>query len=228
MGFSQRYERNKISISDEEQIILKNSRVLVLGCGGLGGYIIEYLARIGVGHITAVDGDEFCASNLNRQLYAKQDNIGLSKAFEAQKRVAEINDDVEVTAVHAMFTPENADDLVAGQNVVVDALDNAEAKLLAAKTAGVWGVPFVHGAISGWCARVYTVMPGDTTMEMFCNGSAGGTEKTQGNLPFTAAYCAALEGAEVVKLLLKRGQTAAGRIVEADLYAQTFDVIEML
>ena len=66
-----RYDRNYPAISEEEQEKLKNSRIFVAGCGGLGGYILEFLIRIGVGNIIACDGDSFCESNLNRQLLSK-------------------------------------------------------------------------------------------------------------------------------------------------------------
>ena len=66
----ERYSRNLPAVSEEEQAVLARRRVLVAGCGGLGGYLIEYLARMGVGEITAVDGDLFEPSNLNRQLLA--------------------------------------------------------------------------------------------------------------------------------------------------------------
>ena len=70
-----RYERNKNLINEDEQNILKNSKVCVVGCGGLGGYIIEMLGRLGVGNITAIDGDVFDESNLNRQILSEVDFI---------------------------------------------------------------------------------------------------------------------------------------------------------
>ena len=75
-----RYERNFPAITEAEQEKLKNSRVFVAGCGGLGGYILEFLVRIGIGHITACDGDVFAPSNLNRQLLSTVPLLGVSKA----------------------------------------------------------------------------------------------------------------------------------------------------
>ena len=227
MLFPDRYLRNADSVTAEEQEILKNASVLVAGCGGLGGYVIELLARVGVGNITGVDGDVFQPSNLNRQLFSKESNIGAFKAEEAMVRIAEINSEVNFTAVCGMLTEENADKLLSGKSVAVDALDNAEARLILARAAGKAGIPMVHGAISGWHTRVYTVMPGDNLLETLFSGGGTGTEKISGNLPFTAALCASQQAAETVKLILGKGNTSAGRIIETDLLDMTFEEIDL-
>ena len=82
-----RYLRNKNLISHEEQVKLSQMKVAVLGCGGLGGYVIEMLARLGVGKLILVDFDTFDESNLNRQLISTEKNLGSSKVEEAIKRI---------------------------------------------------------------------------------------------------------------------------------------------
>ena len=101
-----RYLRNGI-LEDEEQEILKSKKVAVIGCGGLGGYVVEMLARLGVGHLVLCDGDRFDETNLNRQLLAKEDNLGISKVLEAAKRVLEINSHVRMTVHDEKFTDGN-------------------------------------------------------------------------------------------------------------------------
>ncbi len=108
----ERYSRNIPSVSAEEQAALARRRVLVAGCGGLGGYLIEYLARMGVGEITAVDGDMFEPSNLNRQLLSTQALLGTGKALAARERVRAVNPAVAVRAVEAFLDGENAGGLV--------------------------------------------------------------------------------------------------------------------
>ncbi|NLG41191.1 MAG: HesA/MoeB/ThiF family protein, partial [Chloroflexi bacterium] len=81
-----RYLRNHDAISEAEQAILAQKRVLVVGCGGLGGYVIECLARIGVGYLRVVDGDVFDETNLNRQLLSSNMNLGRPKTLAAQQR----------------------------------------------------------------------------------------------------------------------------------------------
>lgn len=226
MMIPERYDRNRSSLSEAQQRKLAASSVLVLGCGGVGGYVIEYLARIGVGHITAADGDVFQPSNLNRQLLSTETNLGENKAAAGKARVRAINSTVDYKAFERMVTEENAEDLMRGKNAVVDCLDSPRAKLICARAAQAAGVPFVHGAIAGWSVRVHTVLPGDRTMEWLC-ASSGGVEALTGNLPFTAAACAALVAAEAVKLLLGIGEHSAGRLIEADLLTMRFDEIEL-
>ena len=88
MNLDERYARNMNMLSLEENLTIQKSCVAVKGCGGLGGGIIEMLARLSVGEIIAVDGDVFEASNLNRQLLSHSENIGEKKAVEAKKRIA--------------------------------------------------------------------------------------------------------------------------------------------
>ncbi len=221
-----RYERNSSALTPEQQRRLAEASVLVLGCGGLGGYVIEYLARIGVGHITAVDGDAFQESNLNRQLLSTEGNLGESKTAAALSRVRAVNSEVELTPLAVMAEGGNIDGLVRGQDIVIDCLDNPEGKLLCARAAQNAGVPFVHGAIAGWSLRVHSVLPGDEIMELLC-ASGGGMEKLLGNLSFTAAACASLEAAEAVKLLLGIGEHTGGRLIEADLLTMRFDEVEL-
>lgn len=225
MELTQRYERNRSTISPAEQERLRAAHVLVLGCGGLGGYVIEFLSRIGVGHLRVVDGDVFCPSNLNRQLFSTEQNLGVNKARVAAERVHAINSGVAVEAVEAFADETNLPALLEGQDLVVDALDTAPARLLAARLAGEKGIPMVHGAICGWSARVHTLLPGDEIMEFLCGG--GSAMYAAGNLPFTASLCASIEAAEAVKLLLHRGTAADKRLIEIDLHALTFDRIEL-
>ena len=99
-----RYERNLPALTEAECALLRRKRVLVVGCGGLGGHIIDQLSRIGIGTIRAVDGDVLEASNLNRQLLSKVDLLGVSKAKAAADHIARVNPDVDVEAVPAFLT----------------------------------------------------------------------------------------------------------------------------
>ena len=112
MGLTGRYDRNSGSLTEAQQRKLARSSVLVLGCGGVGGYVIEYLARIGVGRIAAADGDVFRPSNLNRQRLSTEGNLGMNKALAGRERVRAINSAVDYEAVDCMVTEENAAELM--------------------------------------------------------------------------------------------------------------------
>jgi molybdopterin/thiamine biosynthesis adenylyltransferase len=222
-----RYQRNRNAISVEEQLTLFRSRVAVIGCGGLGGYVIEQLARLGVGAIVAIDPDHFEEHNLNRQLLATPGALGQPKVAAAAERVAEINPAVTLLAKHTAYEPKNGDTLLAGVNVVVDALDSIPTRLALAKTCANLGVPLIHGAIAGWYGQVTTQFPGDTMIEsMYSRWTEGkGAESQLGNPAFTPAVIASIETAEVCKVLLRVGNTLRSRKLVVNLLDMSFDEI---
>ena len=214
----ERYLRNHNAISEGEQAILATKRVLVVGCGGLGGMVIECLARIGVGHLRVVDGDVFEESNLNRQLLSSTMNLGRPKVLAAQQRVMAVNPLVEVDAVQADLGAENAMELLAGCNVAVDCLDNIPARLLLQQAAKTAGVPLVHGSVAGWLGRICVIQPGQDLLSLLYPNpdEAQGEEQQMGTLSFTAALTASWQAAETVKLLLGK-PGLQGEILEVDL-----------
>ncbi|NMR95787.1 HesA/MoeB/ThiF family protein, partial [Vibrio parahaemolyticus] len=100
----ERYLRNMQMLSMEENESLSKYKGCVIGCGGLGGYIIELLARLGIGTISAVDGETFEETNLNRQLFSTMNNLGQNKALAAKLRVNEINPLVKVNSISTNIT----------------------------------------------------------------------------------------------------------------------------
>lgn len=129
---------------------LKNSHVIVFGCGGVGGNVIEALARSFVGKITVVDNDTVSLSNLNRQLLATYDTVGKSKVDVAKDRILSINPQCEVTALNMFFLPENATEIDFTQyDYIVDAIDTVSAKLELAKISQNLGVPMISSMGTG-------------------------------------------------------------------------------
>jgi len=223
-----RYIKNQNMLTSEENHQLQFFRVAVAGCGGLGGYIIEMLARLGIGHITAIDGDIFDTSNLNRQLLSHPGNLGKSKADEAKHRVEIINPDISLKAVSIFLTKENAADILAGHDVICDALDNIKSKLMLQSTAEDLNIPLVHAAIAGWYAQVCTIMPGDRTLESIYEGNPGQDEvNDSGNPSFTPALAAALEVAEVLKILLAKEGILRNKLLTIDTLKQDFNILEI-
>ena len=139
-----RYARNRRSLTTDEIARLHDARVLVAGCGGLGGHVIECLARTGVGAIVAIDCDAFEETNLNRQLLATEDTLGTSKAHAARERIARVNPDVTIIDKTIALDEGNVSDLIAGADCVIDALDNAHARFLLARAANETGIPVVY------------------------------------------------------------------------------------
>lgn len=216
----ERYIRNLGALTEAECSLLRKKTVLVAGCGGLGGYLIEMLLRLGVGEIRAADGDCFEASNLNRQLLSAPALLGRSKAETAAERAAAVNPEVRFAAVPEFVTEANADELVRGCDAVLDALDNIASRRLLANACAEAGIPLIHGAICGWNAQAAVVLPGDDMMDRIYPESAA--LKSKASLSFTPPFCAALQTALCVRLLTGRG-VEAGKLYIADLLDMEMD-----
>lgn len=224
-----RYQRNRQAISVEQQLKLFQSRVAVIGCGGLGGYVIEELARLGVGTIIAIDPDVFEEHNLNRQLLSSPATLGRAKVEAAAARVAEINPAVTLVTMQVAYSPENGRELLNGAQVIVDALDSIQTRLALAKTCTDLGIPMVHGAIGGWYGQTTTQFPGDDTVQklyrLWVEGK--GVEQKLGNPSFTPALVASIEVAEVCKILLGVGEPLHHRKLSINLLEVVFASIDM-
>ena len=221
-----RYRRNRETVSIEEQLRLFRSRAVVIGCGGLGGYLIEELARLGVGTLVMIDPDVFEEHNLNRQLFSSPAVLGKAKVECAIQRVLEINPAVTAIGHRVAFAAENASRLLGGADVVADALDNVLVRRQLAKACRELRMPLVHGAIAGWYGQVATQLP-DGDLSPFLNGSpeGKGIEKTLGNPSFTPAVVASLEAAEVCKVLLGKGGLLSKRVLFLNLLEMEMDQI---
>lgn len=219
-----RYERNIPALTEEECLALQNKRALIVGCGGLGGHVIDMLARIGVGSLRVVDGDVFEPSNLNRQLLSEVPLLGVKKAQAAADRIARVNPQIQVEAVEEFLTEVNVLDLITGCDVVLDALDNIHARKLLAEACTKAGIPYVYGAISGWVAQAAVSMPGDGLIDMLFPEEIEIRDKSV--LSFTPALCAAMQTSLCVKLLTGR-PVAAGTIYYFDFLNQEFETIPM-
>ena len=220
-----RYERNIPALTEEECLALQSKRVLVVGCGGLGGHIIDMLARIGVGSLRVVDGDVFEPSNLNRQLLSEVPLLGIKKAKAAADRIARVNPQVHVEAVEEYLTEANVWGLISGCDVVLDALDNIPTRKLLAEACAKAGIPYVYGAIAGWVAQAAVSMPGDGLIEMLFPEEIEIRDKSV--LSFTPALCAAMQTSLCVKLLTGR-PVATGTVYCFDLLNQEFETIPMV
>lgn len=226
----ERYLRNIGTIGIEGQKRLLDARVAVVGAGGLGGTVIELLARMGVGFLRIIDGDTFALHNLNRQLLATERTIGMTKASVAAARIAEVNSDVSVDAVPVMFDEENAVELLSGMDVVVDALDSIQGRLLLCRMTQKLKIPLVHAAIAGLSGQVKTVLPTGSGLEKIYGAPGGvdrGIEAVLGNPAATPALAAAIQVQEVVKLLTGIGKALTSEMLYFDAELNIYELLIM-
>jgi molybdopterin-synthase adenylyltransferase len=227
----ERYVRNMRTFSLGDQAALLKAHAGVIGLGGLGGTVVEILARMGLGHLTLIDGDRFEDSNLNRQLLSSVTNLTTSKAEAARQRVSQINPSIDL-AVHAQFlSPENAAALLAGCDVVVDCLDNLRNRFQAEDACRSIGCPLVSAAVAGSSGHLTTIFPEDRGLRLIYgdpeDAPLKGAETALGTVPYAVISLAALECAEVTKIILKKGVPLRHKLLVADLMEGVIEVMSL-
>jgi molybdopterin/thiamine biosynthesis adenylyltransferase len=227
----ERYARNMRSFSPADQAALLRAQVGVVGLGGLGGAVVEVLARIGVGRLVLADGDRFEESNLNRQLLCTVARMGVPKADAARQRIAQVNPSVAVAAHQQVVTAESADALLTGCDVVVDCLDNLPGRFVLEEACRRIGCPLVSAAVAGASGHVTTIFPEDRGLRLIYGEPrhlpAKGAETALGTLPHAVVFLATLECAEVVKLILKKGRPLRNQLLVADLTDTVIEVMNL-
>lgn len=217
-----RYVRNVDILSAAEQLALAESRVAVVGAGGLGGQVILLLARVGVGTLVVVDCDRFDETNLNRQALCVGETLGEPKTKAAVEAVSAINPGVRVIPHQVKIDAGGIEKILAGCHVVVDGLDNVPDRLLLQEWAGRLEIPMVHGALAGFEGRVMTVFPGDAGVRQLYGEAPVGAdaqrpEAVLGVPAVTASLIGTFQAMEVLKILLHRGSTFRNVMAHADL-----------
>jgi molybdopterin/thiamine biosynthesis adenylyltransferase len=226
-----RYVRNLGTVGLEGQARLLRATVAVVGLGGLGGYVAEALARMGVGRLVLIDGDLFEEHNLNRQILSAEANLGTDKVQAARQRVAEINGAVEVIGHAVTLTRENLPRLLEGADVIVDALDRLPIRLTLQEGAQALGIPMVHGSIAGFLGQVMTIFPGDPGLRSLYGDTdelpEQGLEAQLGTPAATPMAVAAWEAQEVVKVLLDHGELLRNRLLVMDMQSGTIEILQL-
>jgi molybdopterin-synthase adenylyltransferase len=222
-----RYARNLHAFTMAEQVRLLSSTVGQVGLGGLGGGLLECLARAGVGTIHAADGDVFEETNLNRQLLSDGNALGVPKAVIAAARAEAINPSVDFTAHAGFLDADGMAALLEGADVAVDALGGLVDRPALVAAARNRNIPLVTGAVAGYTGIVATVLPGNPSpMDLF-GGSGGGTaaEDVLGCPSAAVMAVAALQATEVVRLLAGRTPALANKALIIDLETMRFDTV---
>ena len=227
----ERYQRNLGVLSPFEQVKLFQSKVAIIGAGGLGGTVLEFLARMGIGKLIIADKDLIVDSNLNRQILSTENNLGKSKTEFAVKRVKEINSSIEIVGHSVFINSDNIKKIIEGAEVVVDALDNLPSRFVLQKACRDLKIPLVHGAIAGFNGQLTTIFPEDKGLELIYGSDKDlpehGSEAELGAPTITPALIASLEAQEVVKILLKRGKLFRNRLLYLDIEEGTIEILNL-
>jgi molybdopterin/thiamine biosynthesis adenylyltransferase len=202
-------------IGEKGQEKLKKAKVFIAGAGGLGSPVSIYLTAAGIGHLRIVDHDKVDLTNLNRQVAHWTADVGRKKVESAQEKLNKLNPNVTVETLCVTISEENAAELVAGFDLIVDAMDNLPTRYLLNKTAIEHGVPFFHGAVNGFEGRAMTVIPGKTAC-LRCLYRGPVPESKFPVIGVTPAVIACIQATEVIKYLVGIGDLLANRLLAYD------------
>ena len=225
-----RYAKNLRALTLAEQRNLCEGRVLICGCGGIGGVLVNLLARAGVGTLRLVDGGVFTPSNLNRQWFCDTHALSRPKAEVAAEHVRAINPLIEIEVVSSCMDENNAGSFIEGMELVMDTLDTPTGSFLLLEAAKHMRVPFIHATATGWWGQISTFLPGsvfdlhdvygqeterDPALEMM--GALGPAPSVIGSL---AAF-------EAIRLLSGRNSAYADQLLYLDGESGRMDIIPL-
>lgn len=225
-----RYARHIVlrEVGGAGQKRLKSAKVLVIGAGGLGAPVLQYLAAAGVGTIGMIDDDSVDNTNLQRQVIHSDKSIGMPKVFSAEVAMKALNPFIQIRPYHRRLTEEIAGDLVGDYDLVLDGSDNFDTRYLVNRACVAEGVPLISGAISQWEGQISLFHPAQGTpcyQCVFPKAPAPGLAPSCaeagviGPLPGVIGSMMALE---TVKYLTGAGETLAGTLLIYDgLYGET-------
>jgi sulfur-carrier protein adenylyltransferase/sulfurtransferase len=227
---SRRYERQLRlpEIGPEGQQRLVDAKVLIVGAGGLGSPAAIYLAAAGVGRIGLVDDDVVEESNLHRQPLHSTERIGLPKVESASVALHGVNPDTTVLRHAGRLTPDNADRLVAGHDVVIDGTDRLDARYALNDAAVRLRVPLVHGSVYRWEGQVTTIVPFAGPCYRCLHPDQPPEElvpdcDVAGVVGVVPGLVGMLQATEALKLILGVGEPLVGRLLLVDALGTRFE-----
>ena len=229
-----RYRRHIVlaEIGGAGQQKLKAAHVLIVGAGGLGAPVIQYLAAAGIGHIGVLDDDTVSLSNLQRQVIHTTDRVGVPKVDSAEEAIRDLNPDVQVVKYASRLDASNIMEIIEGYDVIVDGVDNFPTRYLLNDATVRLGIPVVSAAILGFegqlsvfkphegpCYRCLFRQPPPAELAPSC-----GANGVLGVLPGTMGL---LQATEVVKLVIGIGDPLIGRLLIYDALGTEFTELKV-
>lgn len=214
-------------IGAEGQLKLKNSKVCVVGLGGLGSPAAMQLAGIGVGHLRVVDSDVVDVTNLHRQHLYGVDTEGKSKVETAAERLRKLNPYITVEPLKCSVDETNAEEIIQGIDVVVDGLDNMKARYAVNRACIKLGVPYVFGAVATTIGNVSTIVPGKSVCLECFYGKKSGKSEVRGVHPSAVNIIASLEVSEAIKLLTGQKPCLVNKLLNFDLTTLEMNLVPL-
>jgi len=213
-----RFKRN--SLSCREQLRLFQSRVAIIGCGGLGGRTAELLTRLGIGHLILTDPDSFSESNLNRQLFCTPKTLGVNKVTVLARELKQINPALTCSENVALFNC----DSIARADIVIDGLDSIEARIELSQLCRKQNIPMIHGAVKEWYGQA-GIDQAPNTLISTLYPQAEKTPASPKVLAMNVALVASIQTAEAIKFLSGHDSPLQKSWLQTDLLHCEYDTI---
>ncbi len=220
----EKYARNMGIISQEEFTIVKSIKILLVGVGGLGGYVASSLIRLGVENLTIMDFDDFEESNLNRQIFSSVTTLNKSKVEVTKEKLLEINPNAEITAIHSRYDKAINRTIYNDIDIVFDGVDNIESKLLLEEHCTQYKKPFIHGAIGGWYGQLGIILPNAFLLRDIYKDQEKGLEKELLSPTFTPGIIGNMMVSEFLKFILKK-DSLTNKILFVDLLNHSYRIM---
>jgi len=213
----ERYDRQIMirGFGEEGQEKLKQARIFIAGAGGLGAPVSVYLTAAGAGVIRVVDHEKVELSNLNRQVLHWSEDIARSKVDSAAEKLTRLNHEVKIEAIEEVIAEANVSQLVAGFDLIIDAMDNLPTRYLLNKAALEMNIPLFHGAVYGFEGRAMTIIPAQTACLMCIYKGV----IIEGKFPVvgvTTAVIGCIQAAEAIKYIVGIGELLTNRLLIYD------------
>lgn len=191
--YPERYSRHRDILKPEDHLKLIRTRVAIIGCGALGGFLALYLGRLGVGALKLIDHDVFVPSNLNRQPLSHLNSLGRYKVDVTQEELALINPAVQVSVLRERFTLQNAGQCLEDVDLAADGLDDRPDRLDLETACEKLGRPFIHGAVAHLNGQVARVLPGEGFLHSIWGEAPPKATKPVCNFSFMPGIIAGLQ-----------------------------------
>lgn len=224
----EKYNRHIIlpQIGEEGQQKLLDSKVLVIGAGGLGAPVLYYLVAAGIGTVGVVDQDVVSLSNLQRQILYKEHQCGEPKVTHAKETLQKLNPECIINTYPVMFNDNNAEEILSGYDIIVGATDNFESRILIDNLSKKLGIPFVHGSICEFQGQVsvFNYKGGPSYIDLFPETPSESLPLgVMGVLP---GIIGSLQATEVIKIILEIGEVLSGKLLVFDALKTETTVVE--
>ena len=221
----ERYARHLAlqEIGEKGQEKLLRANVLIIGAGGLGSPVAFYLAAAGIGTIGLMDGDKVDLSNLQRQILHTTASIGQEKVNSAEERLLDLDPDIKLNLYPFRLTAENAPEILAGYDFVIDATDNFDSKFLIARACHNAAKPYSHAGIREFHGQTMTVHPGKTACYqcVFHEEGVPAASMPKGPLGALPGLIGSIQAVEAIKHILSIGAPLVNTLLTCDALSMT-------